>query len=231
VLLPPSGPPLAFVADLDDPELDPGDIHHLAKVLRLRAGDALTIADGRGSWRAARFAPRPTVDGAVVAAPAPQPELTIAFALVKGDRSDTIVRQLTEISIDRIVPFVSARSIARPDTARAGRQVERWRRIAREAAMQCRRPQLPVVAEVTTFDELVAQAGVAGTEREGAPPDLDHPVLLVGPEGGWDPIELQQVPHVVALGPLMLRAETAAVAAGVLLAALRADLVSKSGRP
>jgi 16S rRNA (uracil1498-N3)-methyltransferase len=220
-----------FVADLDDPELDEPDVHHLAKVLRVRAGDVLTIADGRGAWRVARFAPRPVADGPVVTAPAPEPELTIAFALVRGDRTDAIVRQLTELSIERIVPFVSARSVARPDAARAGRQVERWRRIAREAAMQCRRPRLPEVAGVAAFDDLVDQAGVAGTERGGSPPDLEHPVLLIGPEGGWDPIERRRLPHVVALGAQVLRAETAAVAAGVLLTALRADLVTGSGRP
>lgn len=196
-------------------------------MLRVREGDPVTVADGGGAWRPARFsAVAPTIDGEVVVTPAPSPEIVVAFALVKGDRSDTIVRQLTEVGVDRIVPFVSARSIARPDADRAVRQVERWRRIAREAGMQSRRARLPQVEPVSSFAEVAGRPGAAIADRHGRPPDLRHPVVLIGPEGGWEPAERDQVADRVALGPQVLRAETAAVTAGAVAVALREGLLA-----
>jgi 16S rRNA (uracil1498-N3)-methyltransferase len=154
------------------------------------------------------------------------PEIVVAFALVKGDRGDTIVRQLTEVGVDRIVPFVSARSIARPDPDRAARQVERWRRIAREAGMQSRRARLPAVEAVATFAEVAGRPGATIADRHGRPPDRSLALVLVGPEGGWEPAEREQVAQRVALGPQVLRSETAAVTAGALAVALREGLLA-----
>lgn len=221
---PPPGPPLVFVADLDRPSLDPGDLHHLARVLRVPDGELCTISDGRGRWRAARFGANPDPVGPIVAVPPADPPLTIGFALLKGDRTELVVQKLTELGIDRIVPLMTARTIVRPDPARAAKLAERLRRIAREACMQSRRCRLPEVEAVTSFDEVAGEPGVALTDRAGTPPELSHPFLLVGPEGGWAPPERERVSHVVGLGRHVLRAETAALAAGVLLAALRDGL-------
>jgi 16S rRNA (uracil1498-N3)-methyltransferase len=107
----------------------------------------------------------------------------------------------------------------------ASTQLSRLRRVAREAAMQSRRVWLPEVAGVTGVAELAATSGVALAHPGGGPPALDRPVLLVGPEGGWDDAELAAAPALVGLGPSVLRTETAAVVAGALLCALRSGTV------
>lgn len=222
--------PHVFVQDLQALELDDADRHHLERVLRLRAGDRVTAADDRGGWRDARWAGGTLeADGDVVIVPPAEPVLTVAFALTKGERPELAVQKLTEVGVDRIIPFVAERSVARWEGERASRHVERLRRVGREAAMQCERAYLPVVDDVTTFDVVVALPDAALAERHGAPPSLAHATLVVGPEGGWSPGEAEcGLPRVV-LGPQVLRAETAALAAGVLLTALRAGIVGPSG--
>ncbi|MGZ4693223.1 MAG: RsmE family RNA methyltransferase [Acidimicrobiales bacterium] len=217
--------PHAFVADLDRPELSADDRHHLSRVLRLRAGDALTVSDGAGSWRACRFGDPLEPAGPVIRTPAPVEPLTVGFALVKGGRPELIVQKLTELGIDRIVPFVASRSVVRWDEARAGRQAERLERVAREAAMQSRRCFLPVVVEPTTFEAAAHEPGVVLAERGGRPPDRATRVVLVGPEGGWTEDERRSVSDHVEFGAQVLRSETAALAVAAVLGALRAGLV------
>jgi RsmE family RNA methyltransferase len=92
-------------------------------------------------------------------------------------------------------------------------------KVAREASMQSRRVWLPDVMAVATFAELAARPGAVRAERGGAPLAAElPPLVLVGPEGGWSVTEREVVPGEVGLGPTVLRAETAAVATGVLLA-------------
>jgi 16S rRNA (uracil1498-N3)-methyltransferase len=215
-----------FVADVESPELAPDDRHHLERVLRLRPGDELTVADGAGRWRHCRFGPALEADGDVEVEVPPAPAITLAFALTKGERPEWTVQKLTEVGVDRIVPFVSARSIVRWDEAKAERNAERLRRVARKAAMQSRRAFLPVVEDVAEFADVVTRTGAALAAPEGRPPHLARACLLVGPEGGWTDEELALAPVRVALGPTVLRAETAAVAGAVLLAGLRAGLVA-----
>lgn len=221
--------PLAFVADVERPVLDGGDRHHLATVLRLRPGDPLTVADGAGRWRPCRFGPDLDPRGEVEVEARRVPPVTVAFAPVKGDRPEWVVQKLTELGVDRIVPFAAARSVVRWEGERAQRQVARLRRVAREAAMQSHRAWLPEVAPVATFAEVAAMPGAALAERAGGPPSLGRPVVLVGPEGGWSEEERAAGPPGMALGDLVLRAETAAVAAGALLCGLRAGLVAAAG--
>ena len=221
---------LVFVDDLDTPVLDAGDRHHLERVLRVRPGEELTVSDGAGSWRTCRFGPTLEPVGAIDLEPRPAPQVVVCFALVKGERPEWAVQKLTEVGVDRIVPFVASRSVVRWDGDKAARNAERLRRVAREAAMQSRRVWLPEVADVATFAEIAALPGVALAEREGEPPSLDHPVVAVGPEGGWAPEELAAGLPRVALGPQVLRAETAAVVAGSLLLAVRSGVVSATAR-
>lgn len=225
---PPAGLPRAaahaFVADLGDPVLDDDDRHHLERVLRLRPGQDVTVADGAGRWRRCVWRPGGGLEPAgPVAEEEPVAPVTVAFALTKGERPEWVVQKLTEVGVDRIVPFRAARSVVRWDDAKAAAQAARWRRVAREAAMQSRRARLPEVAAVAGFDEVVAAAGAAATLAApgGGPPTLAHPVVLVGPEGGWAEEEVACGLPAVGLGPTVLRAETAAVAAGVLLCGLR----------
>lgn len=223
--------PFVLVDDLDDPVLRPDDSHHLERVLRVRAGDPIVLGDGAGRWRPALFAPTPEPSGPVETASAPAPAIGVAFALVKGDKPELVVQKLTELGVDRIVPFRAARSVVRWDDARSAKAGERLRAIARSAAVQCHRPWLPVVEEVTDAATLLAlRGGVALADRTGLPPALGPSLVLVGPEGGWAPEELdaadrQGVPR-LAVGAHVLRAETAAVTVGALLTALRAGLVA-----
>ncbi len=220
--------PRVFVVDLGRPVLDPADRHHIERSLRLRPGDALTAGDGEGRLRPCRLGRHGALEpeGAVVEVALDHPPLTVAFALTKGGRPELAVQKLTELGVDRIVPFTAARSVTRWDGVRADRHLERLRRVAREAAMQCRRAHIPTVADLTGFDEARALPGAALAARDGRPPTLDHPTLMVGPEGGWSPAERGCGLPTVTLGPHVLRAETAAVVAGALLAGLRSGVVA-----
>ncbi|HUR22345.1 MAG TPA: RsmE family RNA methyltransferase [Acidimicrobiales bacterium] len=236
---------LAFVdaGQLDAPEMavQDADHHHLERVLRLRAGEAVVASDGAGRWRCCRWAPagRLEATGPVVTEPAPVPAVVVGFAVLKGDRTEWVVQKLTELGVDRLVPFVAERNVVRWDTGseRALRQTERWRQVAREAAMQSRRVRMPQVEEVERLAEVVgnyAQSGGLGAalaEPGGAPPSLERPVVLVGPEGGWSAAELGLGLPTVGLGAGLLRGETAALAAGVLLCGLRSQLISHQGGP
>lgn len=218
--------PLVFVDDLDAPVLSHDDRHHLTRVLRIRAGAPVVVADGSGRWRTAILGDELEPTGAVVATAAPVPSLTVAFALVKGDKPELIVQKLTELGIDRIVPFRGERSVVRWDDAKTAKATNRLRAVARAAAMQSHRPTLPTIDAVTDLATAAAIPGAALADRSGRPPSLEHPVLLVGPEGGWAAEERALGLPVVGLGAHVLRAETAAVTAGALLAALRAGLVA-----
>jgi 16S rRNA (uracil1498-N3)-methyltransferase len=216
----------AFVTDLEAPELAAGDRRHLERVLRLRPGEEVSVSDGAGRWRACRFGAELEVAGPVQVEQRPEPEITIALALTKGERFEWAVQKLTELGVDRIVPVAAARSVVRWDGDRAAQHVERLRRVARQAAMQSRRVWLPSVGGLHSFEAAVGLPGAALAQRGAAPPTLATPTVLVGPEGGWDDHELAAALAHVGLSPQVLRAETAAVTAGTLLTALRAGLVT-----
>ncbi len=200
------------------------DRHHLERVLRVRAGDAVTVSDGAGSWRDCRFGPELVTDGEVHHLPAPEPVLTIGFALVKGERPELIVQKLTELGIDRIVAFAADRSVVKWDAERALRHGRRLDRVAREASMQSRRCRLPEIVVAGGFAQVVAASSpgaLALADRGGEAPTGATTTVLVGPEGGWTDEERAAVPRRVGLGDHVLRVETAAIAAGVVLGALR----------
>ena len=220
--------PHVLVDDVDTPKLSDDDRHHLERVLRLRPGDPLTVGDGAGRWRGCRLGPvlEPVGDVAVAAAPAP--EVAVGFAVLKGGRSEHVVQKLTELGADRIVPFAASRSVVRWDDARAGRLLERWRRVARESVMQCRRLWLPRIDPLRPFDELNTE-GAALAVPGGRALEPDEHFVLVGPEGGWTDGELAAVPGHVGLGAHVLRAETAAVAAAAVLGARRSGHLPVAG--
>jgi 16S rRNA (uracil1498-N3)-methyltransferase len=227
-----------FVADLEELAVAPGDERHLAQVLRLRRGEAVVASDGQGRWRLCRFTVSATPgarrasmlepDGPVTTSARPEPEVTVAFVPVKGDRPEWVVQKLTEAGVDRIVVLQSLRAVVRWEGERQTRAIDRLQRVARDAAAQSRRPWLPEVLGVADLDGLstrLAPVPLALAQWGGDPPDLQAPAVAVGPEGGWDPSETASGRPLVGLGPNVLRAETAAVAAGLLLCALREGLV------
>jgi 16S rRNA (uracil1498-N3)-methyltransferase len=223
-----------LVERLDD-ELDVAgdDGHHLARARRLRVGEAVTAADGSGHWREYVVATVHRSSLSLVASGAARPEpdlmppLAVAFALTKGVKPETVVRQLTELGVDAVIPVVAERSIARPGADGADRVVARLQRVAREAAMQSRRARLPEVSPPVPLLELVGRPGLVVAERGGAAtlPDGGDGgwTVLVGPEGGFSPSEAEALGSAprLALGAHVLRAETAAVAAAALLGAAR----------
>ena len=165
--------PHVFVADLDRPVAEDHDRRHLERVLRVRPGDPLTVSDGIGGWRPCRFGDDLAVDGSIVRLAAPAPALTIGFALVKGERPELVVQKLTELGVDRIVPFAAERSVVRWSEDRAGAHVERLRRVAREASMQSRRCWLPEVIDPQSFEQVAGAPGVVLADRGGPAPDAD----------------------------------------------------------
>ncbi len=216
-----------IVASLESLELEDEDRHHLSKARRLRAGEAVSVTDGRGGWRLCRFQADGTLapDGEVQRQPRGTPLLTVGFAPVKGDRPEWAVQKLTEIGVDRILILSAERSVVRWTAERAPHHLTRLRGIIRQAVMQSRRVWVPELTGVLTATSLAGDPGVAMAAPGGAPPQLAHPTVLVGPEGGWSPSEEQAATTSIQLGPGILRTESAAVAAGVLLVALRAGLV------
>lgn len=224
----------AFVDDLDAPVLADDDRRHLERALRLRDGESLTVSDGRGGVRTVRFRRGGALDvaGDVTRVPSPSPAITVALSVPKGDRLEWAVQKLTEVGVDRIVLLQTARSVVRwePDDERVARRVARVARVAREAAMQSHRTWLPAVEGPAEFAPIAALPGacLAGAGA-GIGPSLGRPTVLVGPEGGWTDEERGAGLPAVALGPHVLRSETAAVAAGVLLVALRESLVRAGG--
>jgi 16S rRNA (uracil1498-N3)-methyltransferase len=234
---------VVVAGDLDgDVVLEDEDRHHLVNVLRLREGDTITVADGSGNWRVARGGGdarnlRFHCEGARFVEPELVPLLAVAFAVTKGQKPEIVVDRLTQLGVDRIVAVTTKRSVVRWTGAQRAPKLERLRRVAREAAMQCRRARLP---EIDITESLVAVAGHPGlvlADRLGdGPAALGDPgpdgwLVVVGPEGGFDSDELDVLGSIpsVAVGPHVLRAETAAVAVAAALAVRRRSHRSHAG--
>jgi 16S rRNA (uracil1498-N3)-methyltransferase len=214
--------------------LDGPEGRHAATVKRLRVGEGLLLADGRGGLAHAvvtavgKDALRlEVVDRRSV--PAPAPRVLLAQALVKGDRGELAVELATEAGVDAVLPWRAARCVARWDAGpRGDKALARWRTTAREAAKQARRAWVPEVDEPVTTAALarrVAEVSAALVLHEAATDGLatvDLPadgdlLLAVGPEGGIADDELDALvaagARAVRLGPEVLRASTAAAVA------------------
>lgn len=221
--------------------LDGPEGHHAATVQRLRVGEELLLADGRGGTATAvvsavgkgtldlRVTSRGYVDASV-------PRLVVVQGIAKGDRGELAVQAMTEVGVDEIVPWAASRSVTQWRGDRGVRAREKWAATAREAAKQARRPWLPVVAgtpdeSTTTVTRRIAGAAAAFVLHEEAGerlttvelPDAGEIVLVVGPEGGIADTELtafeQAGARPVRLGPSVLRTSTAGVAALSVLSA------------
>lgn len=209
---------------LSDPVPDAADDHHLRRVLRLRPGELVCAADGAGGyrlcrWTSGRVGLEPVED--VRTAPAPSPGLAVGVSPVKGERTEWVVQKLTEIGIDEIVVFRSRRTVVRWEGDRLSRQLQRFEAVARAASAQCRRLRVPVIGVARGSDALPAGSLA---DPGGRAPTPDDRTVLIGPEGGWDDAE-REGRELVGLGENVLRSETAALAAGVVMVGMRAGLV------
>ncbi|PZS12751.1 MAG: 16S rRNA (uracil(1498)-N(3))-methyltransferase [Pseudonocardiales bacterium] len=205
---------------------------HAARVQRLRVGESLRVADGRGTVLDCLVAEvladalRLTVL-ARHTEPEPDPRLVVVQALPKGDRGELAVEMLTELGVDEVVPWAASRSIAQWRDVRGAKALDRWRRTAREAAKQSRRVLVPSITELATTvqvaDRLRDATGLVLHENADQPlagaalPAAGSVVLVVGPEGGISDDELAVFAaagaRAVRLGAPVLRTSTAGVAA------------------
>lgn len=214
--------PRLFVAPFQDAELielTSEDAHYLTRVLRRKAGDAVVLLNNSGDQfrgtlvdaRHVRLQSRQQVSAE------PAQRVILLVGLIKGERMDWLVEKATELGVAEIRPLLTSRTVPK------GGRIDRWQRIAKEAAEQCERGKIPVIGEPqplkTALNGLPATR-LALLERHEAKPlgaVFGDAAVAVGPEGGWSKEESQwllaQGFEAASLGARILRAETAALAA------------------
>jgi 16S rRNA (uracil1498-N3)-methyltransferase len=211
-------------------------LRHLRQSLRLQPGDTLSITDERGLRYRAEITEigGQALIGRILdttsAPPKAGASIILAQALLKGEKMDWVIQKATELGVERIAPVLATHSVVRPRADRIEHQLARWQRIALEAAQQSERWSVPVLDDPAPVAELWPRSKAAATkillaERSSGASLIDVVLpgnsgdvwLLVGPEGGWEEEEAAQaLQHgftAVTLGPRILRAETAAIAA------------------
>jgi 16S rRNA (uracil1498-N3)-methyltransferase len=212
------------------------ELQHLRRVLRLGAGDRITVFDDSGHEHDAVIRSFNSEGAAIEITRSYEPrresslDLTLAVGLTKGEKMDVVVEKATELGVQTIVPFVSDYAVPRLNERKIAARTERWQKIAFSAAKQCGRTRMPKLLPLCEFGELVGAARpdtlkLCFWEKE-ATQSLGHlqdqrgaksVLVAVGPEGGFSAEEAAQAKHhgfyLVSLGPRILRAETAAIAA------------------
>jgi 16S rRNA (uracil1498-N3)-methyltransferase len=213
--------------------IDGEEARHLTRVLRVEPGQRYEISDNRNVYLAEiETARKEQVMFRTLEKLPPELErvhITLAMALIKFDHFEWTIEKATELGVEQIVPVETLRSERGLERA-APKRLERWRRIALEASQQSRRAHLPEVAEPESLAAVLSRTAdyhfVLDEQPEGAPlaavlpPNRavsDRVALLVGPEGGWTEEERARFAPAgwtpASMGPLILRAETAAIAA------------------
>jgi 16S rRNA (uracil1498-N3)-methyltransferase len=204
-----------FVDDLTVPVPTADDLHHLSRVLRLRDGESVSLSDGRGGWRMGEWRSGVVLPvGEMHREDAPR-ACVVACAIPKGDRADWMVQKLTELGAMELIFLHCARSVVRWEGDRAAKQLARMGRIAREAAVQSRRVWLPELRGPVPLADVVAIPGSVVLDPDGSEVfgRTSGNLLVIGPEGGFQPDEISAATHRCRLGTTILRVETAAIAA------------------
>lgn len=223
---------------------------HVLRVLRLRAGAALTLFNGQGGehaatlLRAERGAAIVRVDAFAETERESPLRLTLLQGVSRGERMDVIVQKATELGVTRIQPLLTEHSVVKLDDALAAKRRTHWQAIAIGACEQCGRNRLPTVETPLEMGRWLAAlpASTGGVRRLVLAPGASHSLgalaraassndvwqLLIGPEGGLSDGELRDAASrgfvAVSLGPRVLRTETAPLAALALLQGLLGDL-------
>jgi 16S rRNA (uracil1498-N3)-methyltransferase len=242
------------------PNLDPGDetvtlpkdeAEHLTRVLRLGVGDLVSVFDGRGHEfsakviGAARRDARVQLIARVDAAVEPFVALTLAQAVIKGEKMDDIVRDAVMLGVAAVQPLVTSRTEATVAQLTNGRRVDRWRRVALASVKQSKRAVLPEIRHPLTLESflqdppntltlMLVEPGADNGEgveplsvlqKQPVPQDA---TIFVGPEGGWTEAELSMARHhgvrLVTMGHRTLRADATPVAAISVLQFVFGDL-------
>ena len=226
----------------------PGDVitlpadeaEHLTRVLRLKTGDTLRVFNGRGGEfdaaveQAGKRGVYVRLRSAARPVPEPRVAITLAQAVLKGDKMDASVRDATMLGVAEIQPVITARTEVTRSSIVRGRRRERWERIAISSVKQCGRATVPRILDAIEFDELVDALGKmllplpglmlvepnAATETTPAS-ELDlspqrGATVLIGPEGGWTPAEIERgasVCRLITVGSRTLRADAMCVVA------------------
>jgi len=226
-------------------QLGGAEAHHAVAVSRLRPGERVRVGDGSGTIAegVVESTGRDELSVRVERVrhePEPSPRIVLVQALAKGDRDELAVQAACEVGVDAVVPWQAERSVSRWSGPKAERGVERWRAIVREASKQSLRSRVPEVRPLEDTAALVWRTAAAQASRTLVlDPDAERPlsrvgatlaaesdaveevILVVGPEGGIAPGELERLEQAgaipVRLGPGVLRTSTAGpVAVGLL---------------
>lgn len=225
------------------------DAAHIKKVLRMKSGDRIGLFDGRGFEYEARIenllaeSVEVSITKRFLSASESPVQIIVAQALLKDKKMDILARQLTEIGITKLIPFTSIRSVPRPDKKRLSERRKRWEKIAIEALKQCRRGHVTEIGETITFNDVIkiddeCDLKIVFWENESKPisdavqqvHDRHYRKILavLGPEGGFTEKEIEDARAcgfvTASLGPRILRAETATVAACTILQYLFGDM-------
>lgn len=208
--------------------LDEGETRHLRDVLRLKAGETVSVFDGEGREYectiesvAKRSSVLKIVREIEPAAPESTIAITVAAAVTPAEKYDLVVQKMVELGVVRIIPLITARTEVKAKAAAA--RVERWRKIAFEASKQCGRARLMTIedpVEIGQFWKENSRPVVFFSERDGKGfESIEHNdslTLVYGPKGGWGDAELEMATKgnasIVTFGGRILRAETAAIA-------------------
>jgi 16S rRNA (uracil1498-N3)-methyltransferase len=227
-------PPSAFDFTKRTITLTADEARHLREVLRLKPGDEVSVFDGAGKEfrgrvaQARRDSAQLDLDAEIEPARPESPlQITLAVALLKGEKFDLVVQKATELGVTKIVPLMTRfADIKLRDESDASKRVARWQRIALEAAKQCGRAVVPEVEKPATLASVLDPQNpcLLFSEKEGqglTPIEADRATAIIGSEGGWSDEELDQAraagAQIVTLGGRILRAETAAITAAALL--------------
>ncbi len=225
--------------------------HHAQTVLRLRLGDAIVLFNGRGGEFAARLAGAPPAGTRKLQADVigfdpierePRLRITLIQALAASDKIDWIIEKAVEIGVARVIVTAALRSAVRLDPVRTPRRLQRWRELAIAACCQCGRNQLVPIEATASLDQALRAAGDAqhkwvldpASLHALAPAHAQSPdvALAIGPEGGFDATELELAEQAgfvrIALGPRILRTETAGLVAAAAWLALNGEFSAPS---
>lgn len=234
------------------PIITGSDAEHVKKVLRLKPGDTIGLFDGKGlEYEAIILALRPkgvevSISGRFPSRAESSVQIIVAQAFLKEKKMDGLVRQLTELGIIKFIPFFAERSVSRPDENRLLTRKERWEKITKEALKQCGRGRIMEIGTTVSFHEVLkfgqdCDLKIIFWENELNPINLIYSpsasplnriFVIVGPEGGFTTREIKNARargfFTAALGPRILRAETATIAACTLLQFLFGDMGQKN---